>query len=580
MLKIKELVGKHPDMCSVLLLMLLCGVFLFWGLDFYPLLDVDETRYAIMSRDLANSNDWNVLLLNSIPFLEKPPFYFWVVGASIKLFGSFSEFAVRFPIALMATFLVFYTYFFGKHVLSRKFGLFSSIVLLTSVFFLVLSHVAILDMVLTVWLASALYSAFLSFTVQDKYKKYCWWGFWTFAGLGFLAKGILAIAIPAVILLMYGFITKTIKEMFKPSHFLVGLVIFLLITLPWHLAMFRDFGWEFVNEYFIKHHFARLLTSEELGRKHGFFYFIPIFIVAFMPWTFIFFASIVEGCKKLVVKYKEFEGNIAQKLYATVQAENIEQKLILFSTLFFVVVFGVMSVSSTKLPTYILPALPAAALLTGYFWSVTENQEDRKKAITVSTYIVAMIFIVASIIASIAYGFLPQSIIEMVNPFKYTVLIGCAFVGIYLMIKLKSQQTLSIFSGYVVTMFFVITFAVTNLFGLIYAGGENELVLYSNYANTTNSRLVTFDFAVKPSTKIHYGDFVYFITNDDFDRLNPLISNKSVPTFVIVKNKEVIKGNYQDKLNKYLYLVKEGKRYSLYLNQSIPEKSKTILWLK
>lgn len=578
MFKIKELVDKHPEFCSILLLTLLCGVFLFWGLDFYPLLDVDETRYAIMSRDLANSNDWNLLLLNSIPFLEKPPFYFWVVGASIKLFGSFSEFAVRFPIALMATFLVFFTYFFGKKVVSRKFGLYSAIVLLTSVFFLILSHVAILDMILTVWLASSLYCAFLSFTSEEKYKKYCWWGFWTFAGLGFLAKGILAIAIPVVVLLIYGAITKTLKEMFKPINFLVGLAIFLLIIMPWHLVMFRDFGWTFIHEYFIKHHFARLLTSEELGRKHGFFYFIPVFIVAFMPWTFIFFASICDGCKTLVKRYKEFEGNVLGKLYATVQADTLEQKLILFVSIFFVVVFGVMSVSSTKLPTYILPALPAAALLTGYFWSVSDNKNDHKKAITISTYIVAMIFIISSLVASVAYSFLPQGIIELVSPSKYSVLIGCAFVGIYLMIKLKSEQTLSVFSGYVVTMFFVITFAVTNLFGLIYAGGENELVLYSNYASTTNTRLVTFDFAVKPSTKINYGDFVYFITDEDFNRLNSLVSNKSVPTYVIVKNKNAV--NYKDKLAKYLYLVQGGKKYSLYLNKQIPEKSKAILWLK
>ena len=83
----------------------------------------------------------NVLLLNSVPFLEKPPFYFWIVGASIKLFGKFNEFAVRFPIALMATFLIFYTYFFGRKVLSRKFGLISAIVLLTSVFFLIIPKV-------------------------------------------------------------------------------------------------------------------------------------------------------------------------------------------------------------------------------------------------------------------------------------------------------------------------------------------------------------------------------------------------------------------------------------------------------
>ena len=60
--KIKQYIAEHPDLSAITLLGILCWLFLFWGLNFYPLLDVDETRYAIMSRDLANSNDWNVLL--------------------------------------------------------------------------------------------------------------------------------------------------------------------------------------------------------------------------------------------------------------------------------------------------------------------------------------------------------------------------------------------------------------------------------------------------------------------------------------------------------------------------------------
>jgi len=579
MIKLKQFTEEHPELCSILLLAFLCGIFLFWGLNFYPLLDVDETRYAIMSRDLAASKDWNLLLLNSIPFLEKPPLYFWMVACSIKFFGGFSEFAVRFPIAVIASFLVFFTYIFGKKVLSRKFGLLSAVILLTSVFFLILSHVAILDMVLTVWMTSSLYCAYLSFKAEEKYKKYCWWGFWTFAGLGFLAKGILAIAIPAVVMFLYCLFTKKLKQMFKPINFVVGLVIFLLISLPWHVVMFRDYGWTFINEYFVKHHFARLLTSEDLGRKHGFFYFVPVFIVAFMPWTFIFLASVIDGCKKLVEKYKNAEGKIVNRIWNLFSSENAEQELLLFLVLFFVVVFCVMSVSSTKLPTYILPAIPAAALITGFFWCKSEN-ENNTRAIKISTYIVSIIFIVAAIVASVSYVFLPQAVLELVSPFKYTVLVGCAFVGIYLMIKLQTQQTLSIFSGYVVTMFFVITFAVTNLFGVLYAGGENELVLFSNYASSQDTRLVTFDFAVKPSTKINYGDFVYFITDDDFEKLYSLVSNKLTPTYVIVKNKQVERYNYQDKLDKYLYLVQAGKRYSLYINKKIPEKSKVILWLK
>ena len=184
---------------------------------------------------------------------------------------------------------------------------------------------------------------------------------------------------------------------------------------------------------------------------------------------------------------------------------------------------------------------------------------------------VAIIFIIAGLVASIGFAFLPSNIIEMVDPFKYPVLIGCCFVGMLLLVQLKTEKILSIFSGYVITMFFVITFAVTYLFNLIYAGGENELVLYSNYANTTNTRLVTFDFAVKPSTKINYGDYVYFITDTDFDKFNEL-ADSTLPTYFIVKNKNVKNGEYQDKLDAKLYLVQQGKKYSLYFNKKLPEK--------
>lgn len=578
MTKFKKIVSEHPEVFSVSLLLLLCGLFLFWGLNFYNLIDVDETRYAIMSRDLANSNDWNLLLLNSVPFLEKPPLYFWLVAVSIKMFGAFTPYIVRFPIALLSAGLVFFTYFFGKKILSRKFGLYSSIILLTSVFFLILSHVAILDMVLTVLIASSLYCAFLSFFTTEKYKKYCWWSFWTFAGMGFLAKGILAIAIPIVVIFLYCLITKNLKDFFKPLNLVVGLIIFLLIALPWHVIMYKDYGWHFIQEYFIKHHFARLLTSEDLGRKHGFFYFVPIFIVAFLPWTFVFLASVAEGTKKIFNKFKLAQGNFLHKLQETISTNTPEEKVLLFASIYFLVVFGVMSVSSTKLPTYILPALPAAAIITGYFWTTSINKHE--KAIKISTYILSAIFIIAAIAASISFFFLPYSIFELINDFKYPVIIGCALVGMFMVIELKAQKYLSVFIGYVLTMLFVITFAVTNLFNLIYKGGENELVLFSNYATTTHSKLVTFDFAVKPSVKINHDNYVYFITGRDFDTLNSIISSKYVPVYVIVKNKEVKNGNYQDKLDEKLYLLQEGTKYSLYVNKNLSEKQKITQFIQ
>jgi hypothetical protein len=169
---------------------------------------------------------------------------------------------------------------------------------------------------------------------------------------------------------------------------------------------------------------------------------------------------------------------------------------------------------------------------------------------------------------------IPSAILEIINPFKYVVLIGCSLVGILLLVKLQTKKILSIFSGYVITMFFVITFAVTQLFNVMHAGGANELVSYSSYADTTNTRLVTFDFAVKPSTKIQYEDLIYFVTDPDFDRLEELTSNPNHITYVIVKNKNMINGNYEDKINNKLHLIEKGRKYSLYLNKKLPDKLK------
>ena len=306
--KIWDKIMKHPELSALVFLGFMCLLFLFFGLDFYPLLDVDETRYAVMARDLTTSFDWNTLLLNHQPFLEKPPLYFWLVALSIKFFGVFSEWAVRVPIALCATFLVYFTYFVGKKIISRKYGVISALILLSSVFFLILSHVAIIDMVLTTFMTAAIYCGLLTHFAIDKNKKYLWWYFYLFCGMGFLAKGLLAIVIPVGIILIYNIITKTWKEMFKPINFIVGLIIFLLISLPWHIVMCYDFGFEFIKQYFLYHHFARFFDSAHIGRERPLLYFIPVFFVAFMPWTLIFIAFITDGCKKLAKKWNEIQG--------------------------------------------------------------------------------------------------------------------------------------------------------------------------------------------------------------------------------------------------------------------------------
>lgn len=560
-------INLHPELFCLGLLLFACLLFLFFGIGSYPLLDVDETRYAVMARDLVNSMDWNSLMLNGEPFLEKPPLYFWLVGASIKAFGFFNSFVVRLPIALLASFLVFFTYYVGKRIISRKFGLISALVLLSSVFFLIFAHVAILDMVLTVFMTSAIYSAFLTHFCQEKNKKYYWFGFYLFMGLGFLSKGLLALAIPAVIVFTCNLLTKSLKDMFKPVNLLPGLLVFLLISVPWHVAMYQEYGFRFIKEYFLAHHFARFINSVSIGRERPFLYFVPVFLLGFLPWTFTFISFLIDGFKKLVAKYKIAEGNFVKKACALFEVNNNEQKLLLFSSLSFIIIFLVFSTSSTKLPTYILPVFPFASLLMGYYWWVSDERSEHEKSIYNSTIILSTILITAVVGAFFVYFFLPYDLQIQLEQLKHVTIILLFMTIVFLVLRLNTKRALSIFFGYILMMFVVITISAFGVFNFIYSTGENEIVNYSVMASMNNAnetQLVTFDFAVKPSVLIEYPRKVQFITEPEFDKLDKLLANKKYSTFVIVKNKNFQDDEkYKEALLKRLKVVGVGEKYSL-----------------
>ncbi len=568
--KIQSFIDAHPETFSIGLLAVLCLMFLFFGLGDYPLMDVDETRYAVMARDLSKSFDWNSLMLNMTPFLEKPPLYFWLVATSIKIFGEFSSWAVRIPIALLATFLTFFTYFLGKKVISRKFGLISSIILLTSIFFLILSHVAIIDMVLTVFVTSAIYCGFLvDFCENERYKKYYWWYFYLFMGLGFLAKGLLALAIPVAVIFVYRLIMKNLKEALKPIYLIPGAIIFLILVLPWHLIMYNEYGYQFVKEYFLLHHFSRFTDSANIGRERPFLYFIPVFLLGFMPWTFVFIAFLIDGFKKLAAKYKAVEGKFFAKVSSLFEANTNEQKLILFSAISFTLILLVFSSSSTKLPTYILPIFPFAALLTGYYWWTSDEKGEHSRAIYNTTLIFSSIFLIAAIASSVVFFFLPADIQLKMNDFKEPTIIAFYLFAIFMVLRLKTNRALSVFSGYVFVMFFVIVLAVSQIFNFVYSTGQNEIVEFSKYGvpNTLSTQLVTFDFSVKPSVMVKYQDKVNFITSPDFEALDDLLKYKGGPTFVIVKNKNMRDEEYKKKLESRLKRLQVGTKYSLYVKE-------------
>jgi hypothetical protein len=152
--------------------------------------------------------------------------------------------------------------------------------------------------------------------------------------------------------------------------------------------------------------------------------------------------------------------------------------------------------------------------------------------------------------------------------FKSSAILAFYLLAIFLLLRLNTKRALSIFAGYVFTMIFVITFSVSQIFNFVYNTGENEIVNFSamSFRPDMQAKLVTFDFAVKPSVLVAYNDTVQFITDADFKTLDNLLSYKGGPTFVIIKNKNMKNdAKYRREIEKRLELVQRGERYSLYV---------------
>ena len=109
------------------------------------------------------------------------------------------------------------------------------------------------------------------------------------------------------------------------------------------------------------------------------------------------------------------------------------------------------------------------------------------------------------------------------------------------------------------------TLSVCHLFNFVYSTGEDELVQYSKIAQTANTSLITFDFAMQPSIMVNYTAPISFLTKADFKMLNKIVKADDRPIFVILKNENFIKNaDYRDRINALLRPVKIGENYSLF----------------
>ena len=562
--EIKKIYLKYSNICNILLLGLCCWLFLFFNLGGYPLIDVDETRYVNMSRDMMQLNDYITPYLNFENFLEKPPLYFWFNVIAFKLLNSTDAFAGRFANALLGAFSVFFTYFFGAKVLkSKTYGLMSALVLLSSVWFLVLSHIAILDMGFMAFSMATIYSAVLTLYVQDKNKKWMWYLGYFFMALSVLMKGLIGIIVPCMVTFLTFLALKRAKEMFKPIYTIPGVIIFLLITAPWHIAVFNVHKMAWFNDYIVKHHFARFIDSSMgLGRKQPLLFYVPIVLAGIAPWTMSFFAQMFKGIKSAI---KDFKTTKSYKVLFT--CDSADKKLLLFAIIYALSTLVFFSVSSSKLPTYALTLFPAMALLVGYFWWGYVRFDKYAKECKIANILHTILMLIISICAIVITIAPPESIGFAGILCAWVALVPLA--GLLFMIFKKKAL---LFASYVVFSLGIMTIGTFHILPFVTSFGQDELENFAKIVQNSSKKveLITFGFQRKYSLMNNYDKKINYIIQtdeaaiDEFKAISDKLS-KDNEVYLIVKEEtynffeptKLFKGyKIKEKGEKYLLLVK------------------------
>lgn len=301
-----------------------------------PLIEIDDARYAEVPRAMAASGDWVVPSLNAMPYIEKPPLWYWLGAASISAFGV-SEAAARLPMLLLALLGAGGVFWLGSWLYSPGLGRSAALATATAGLWLILAHNMTVDMPVSVFL---LWTTALILRVLEKPADAGWAApaAWVAAALAFLSKGLISVLFPAVwTIALIGLFPKWRRPSLKLLSPL-GAALAVLLAAPWFLAV-QERRPDFFRTFFIEQHFQRYLTPK-YSRGAPWWFYLAVLPGGLLPWT----APFAAGLSKTV-------RNPFKDPRATALALWIAGVILFFTA------------SHSKLATYALPVLPHAALL-------------------------------------------------------------------------------------------------------------------------------------------------------------------------------------------------------------------------
>ena len=373
---------------SVLLLCVLIALFVYdWVDDLFEattLVRPDEGRYAEIAREMAASGDWVTPRLNGLKYFEKPPLQYWGTAAAFQAFGVQPWVARIWPL-LCALLSLVVVGFAAVRLRTVRDAIAIVGVLGSSLLYVMFGTVITLDMALAFWLTVAACAVALALDGEARARPSRWMLVaWAALAAAVLTKGLVGLVLPAMAACAYLLTTRQ-WGLLRRVRPVAGLLLLVALTAPWFVLV-QQRNPEFFDFFFVHEHFQRFLTTEH-RRTGAWWYFLVVGAIGFLPWTPMLGAwaltstlgrtgssarLAVGPASERDVPARRGARALLRRIYPESSPERFDADR--WFACWVIVTVGFFSLSSSKLPGYIVPAFPALAWVVGLQWRRASNR--------------------------------------------------------------------------------------------------------------------------------------------------------------------------------------------------------------
>lgn len=409
-------------------ILLAMGVFLFlFKIGERDLWEPDETRYAVVAREMEQSGNWIVPHLNGELYAEKPPLFFWLVNLSTLFLGETTEFTNRLPSALAGLITVLLTFHLGSKLFNPGAGFLSGLILSTCFFFPQISRWIMLDSLFCLLFFLSVYYLYIGVSAQGR-QRFHFLLAGIFMALGTLTKGPIGL-LPIPLMLIYSATVKEFKRIWN-RDLLYAVLLSVGLIMTWVLPAVGIAGRTYGTQNVLHQTVGRF--AEGWSHPQPFYFYFITFPLGFLPW--VIFLPWVFG-----------HG------FSQMSAENRKKFLFLF--VWFAFIFLFFSLSKGKKENYLLPLYPPAAILVGgWLSSCWDSREERKLWIPMGLVTLLFLTVWLIILFRPSKGF-PQEI-ETYLPFGvwplFTISLGAILSLIFLLRRWSRLSLFCLITGLII----------------------------------------------------------------------------------------------------------------------------------